>query len=167
VVKGDILDAESVSETVRGADAVLSAVGATRSSPEAMLTRGMANVVAAMREHRVRRLIVLTGAGVRFESDPYSLGRSIMLGLLGLLAPGALRDAQGGVEVIRASGLDWTVVRAPKLSDSPATGRVRVGTLRLGPRQSISRADVAAFMLAQLDDDRYVHQAPMATSAGG
>ncbi len=166
VVQGDILDAERVSEAVAGTDAVISALGPTRDSPEAMLTRGVANVVAAMKEHGVRRLIVLTGAGVRLESDPSSLGNSIMLGLLGLLVPCALRDAQGAVEVIRASGLDWTVVRVPRLSDGPMTGRVRSGTLRLGPSHSISRADVVAFVLQQLDDDRYVRQAPMVAPAG-
>ena len=166
VVQGDVLDAERVSEAVAGADAVVSALGPRRDSPEAMLTRGMANVVAAMKEHGVRRLIVLTGAGVRLESDPTSPGRSIMLGLLGLLAPSALRDSQGAVEVIRASGLAWTVIRVPRLSDGRKTGRVRSGALRLGPGHAISRADVAAFVLEQLADDRFMQQAPMVAPAG-
>lgn len=167
VVGGDILDAERVSEAIAGADAVIGAVAATRGSPEAMLTRGMANVVAAMKEHGARRLILLTGAGVRFEDDPPSPGRGIMLGLLGLFASGELRDAQGGVEVVRASGLDWTVVRVSRLTDGPRTGNVRGGAPRTRPRQAISRADVAAFVLEQLEDDRYLRRAPMVISGSG
>lgn len=165
VVQGDILDAVRVSEAVAGADAVISAVGSTPDSPEAMLTRGMANVVAAMKEHGVRRLIVVTRAGVRLENDPAGLGRRLMLGWLGIVAPHALRDAQGAVEVIRASGLDWTVVRAPRLSNGAGTGRVRSGALPLGPMHAVSRADLARFMLEQLGDDRYVRQAPMIAPA--
>jgi putative NADH-flavin reductase len=165
VVQGDILDAERVSEAVGGAEAVISALGAQRDSPEAMLTRGMANVVAAMKEHGVRRLIALTGAGVRLESDPASLGRTIVLALQGLFSPSPLRDAQGAVEVIRASGLDWTVVRVTRLSDRPGTGRVHGGAPRLEPIRSIPRADVARFVLEQVTDERYLVQAPMVAPA--
>ena len=89
-----------------------------------------------------------------------------MLGLLGLFAPGALRDAQGAVEVVRASGLDWTVVRVPRLSDGPKTGRVRGGNTPPGPQHAVSRADAAAFALEQLTDERYVQRAPMVATAG-
>jgi hypothetical protein len=64
------------------------------------------------------------------------------------------------VDKVRHSGLDWTIVRAPMLTEGPATGRVREGYVGkdIGPR--LTRADLAAFMLKQLDTETYVGQAP-------
>jgi len=72
-----------------------------------------------------------------------------------------LEDKERYEQLVRASDLDWTLVRPPRLTGGPATGRVRVGTdLRMGMAAKVSRADVAAFVLAQVGDDTWVGKAP-------
>jgi putative NADH-flavin reductase len=62
--------------------------------------------------------------------------------------------------LIRQSGLDWTIVRPGGLTNEPATGEYRSGMDRSIKATRISRADVAAFMLDQLTDDRYLGKTP-------
>ena len=66
----------------------------------------------------------------------------------------------GVVEVVRESDLDWTIVRVPMLTDGPKTGEIKVAWVGKGMGMRISREDLAAFLLEQLDDDTYIHQAP-------
>ncbi|CAN5606373.1 NAD(P)H-binding protein [soil metagenome] len=157
VVQGDIRDAQRVEEAVRGADAVLSAL----SSGKEVLTQAAQHIIPAMRAHGVRRLISLVGAGVPDAQDPSSAGRSFMRGLMKLVARDVLQDAERHAELVRESGLDWTLVRPPRLDDGPRERTYRTGILKLGPAESISRADVADFMLKLAGDHQYVRQAPM------
>lgn len=161
VVEGDVLIPYRVEETVAGADVVLSALGHTKTSTADVQTRGTRNIVAAMHEHGVRRLVSLTGAGVRDPGDRPKLVDRVFAGLLKVLQRDVLEDAEHHAEVIKGSGLDWTIVRAPRLTDGPATGKYRVGLVGQNSGTKVSRADVAGFMLRGLADDTYVGQAPM------
>jgi hypothetical protein len=72
-----------------------------------------------------------------------------------------MSDRQREAELIMSSDLDWTLVRPPHLVDGSATGRVRAGTdLQLGLRDQITRADLGRFIVEQLNDSRFVGQAP-------
>ena len=72
-----------------------------------------------------------------------------------------LEDAERHAEVLKASGLDWVIVRAPRLTDGPATGEYRVGPVGQNSGTKISRADVAGFMLRVLTNDEYLGRMPM------
>ena len=161
IVEGDVLIPSRVEETVAGADAVLSALGHTKASPKDVQTRGTKNIVAAMKKHGARRLVSLTGAGVRDPEDRPKPVDRVFSGLLKLLQRDVLEDAERHAEVIKESGLDWVIVRAPRLTNGPATGRYRVGTVGENSGTKISRADVAGFMLRQITDGSYVGRAPM------
>jgi uncharacterized protein YbjT (DUF2867 family) len=68
-------------------------------------------------------------------------------------------------ELVRASGLDWVLVRPPLLTNGAREGRYRVGfDIPIKLFSSVSRADVAEFMLKQLTDDKYLRQAPTSTN---
>jgi len=161
VVEGDVRDGERVGAAVSGADAVLVALGHTKGSPEDVQTEGTRRIVAAMRESGVRRIVSLTGAGVRDEEDQPKVVDRAFVALLGRLQPAVLEDARRHAEVIRESGLDWTVVRAPRLTDGPHTGDYRTGYVGRGSGTKVSRADVADFMLRQLEDETYLGRMPM------
>jgi hypothetical protein len=64
------------------------------------------------------------------------------------------------VKMVRASDLDWTVVRLPMLTDDPKTGQVKVGYVGKGMGPRITRADAADFMLSQVEDKTYLHKSP-------
>ena len=121
------------------------------------------HLVDAMRNHNVDRLVTLVGAGVKSEGDPSSLGRSFMLTLMKLMVGDMLEDAQAHADYIRETDLDWTVVRPPRLTDGEHTGETEAGYMKLGPGSTISRADLADFMLDQVASDEWVRQSPMVT----
>ncbi|MFN3597863.1 MAG: NAD(P)-dependent oxidoreductase [Rubricoccaceae bacterium] len=163
VVQGDVLDAASVARAVEGADAVLLALAPTSGTGPPVQTRGTEHVVAAMRVHGVARVVSLTGAGVPDARDEGGLGPAVVRGVMRLVVPGLLADARGHADVLRASGLDYTIVRAPRLTRGPATGRYRSGFFALGPGHQISRADAAAFMLDCAERGLHSREAPVVT----
>jgi putative NADH-flavin reductase len=161
IVEGDVLDATRVEQAVSNTDAVLSILGHTKTSTNDVQTVGMENIVGAMKKNGVSRLVSLTGAGVRDEKDRPKLIDRVFRLLLKLLQRDVLEDAENHAEVIRESGLDWVIVRAPQLTDGPRTSGYRVGYVGEDSGTKISRADIANFMLRQLTDDTYLRQRPM------
>jgi len=161
IVRGDVMDPVQVEETVAGQAAVLSVLGHTRSSSKDVQTKGMENIVSAMKKHRVRRLVSLTGAGVRDARDRPKLFDKAIGSLLKLLQRDLLEDAERHAGIIEKSGLDWVIVRAPALTGDERKGEYRVGYVGKNSGFRISRADVADFMLSQLTDDEYIGQMPM------
>ncbi len=109
-------------------------------------------------------MIVVTGAGVSDPQDNPQFWNRIMSGLLNLLAKRVLADSLGAANLLRASGLDWTMVRVPVLTDDPSAGEPWVGYVGKGMGGRIPRADVAAFMLQQVTDDSWVQKSPVITS---
>jgi putative NADH-flavin reductase len=164
VVEGSAVDRDSVRRAITGADAVLVAVGTGGGTMAGVATC----LVAAMPEAGVRRVVSLVGAGVAVEGDPESLGRTIMRFAMGLLARDMLDDATEHARILRSSSLDWTLVRPPRLADGEPTGRVKhAPALVLGPGDSITRADLARFMLEAAVTGAYLRQAPMVANSKG
>ena len=96
--------------------------------------------------------------------DRPGLVSRVIVFLLKTLQPQVLADAVRHTEQVRASDLDWTIVRVPRLTDKPGTGRVRAGWAGVNTGPMISRADAATFMLDQLESPAHVRQAPMISS---
>lgn len=161
IIEGDVLNTTSVEQAVSNTDVVLSVLGHTKTSTNDVQTVGTENIVGAMKKNGISRLISLTGAGVRDEKDSPKLVDRVFGLLLKLLQREVLQDAENHAEVIRKSGLDWVIVRAPRLTDGPRAGEYRVGYVGEDSGTKISRADVADFMLRQLIDDEYLRQQPM------
>jgi putative NADH-flavin reductase len=161
VLAGDVLDATAVRETVRGADVVVSVFGQVKGSPPTLQTEGTQNIVDAMRAEGIRRIISLSGGGLPAEQhDQPKTPDRIIKWLLKRLSPQVLADAESHLAVLTASGLDWTVARGPRLTDAPATGTYRVGWVGVNASTQIARADLATFILTQLDDTTFVHELP-------
>ncbi len=100
------MDAESVKRAIAGQDAVLSALGPTRTPVPDMMVTAAKNIVAVMDKHGVRRIISTTGGGVRDPQDQPKLFDNTMKGLLTLMTGSVMRDSEANVNVIRASDLD-------------------------------------------------------------
>lgn len=164
VVQGDVQDPAAVARAVAGVDAVLSALGPTSNKPDAQVTRGTENIVAAMKHQGVRRLVITGGAGVGDPQDRPNLMNRLVKAALLLMARNVYEDMLGAVEAVRASDLEWTVVRLPRLTDDPPAPRTRVGYLGGDVGIRIGRANVAAFMLDQLDTADWVRSAPVISS---
>lgn len=164
VVQGDARDAAAVARVVAGAEAVVSVLGPTSNRAERAVTEATRNILAAMTQHGIRRLVLSTGAGVRDPNDaPGPVDRLIGV-LLKLVSRNVYEDMAGAVDVVRASDVDWTIVRVPMLTDGPRSGRVAAAYVGKGTGMRISRADLAAFLLEQVEDRRFVRQAPAISS---
>lgn len=161
IFQGDVDDAGLVDQATSSQEAVVCVIGAARGGPKNILTIAAYHIINAMERHGVRRLVTLTGAGVRDPNDLPQLRDRAITSLLRFTARDVLEDATRHTEAIRASDLDWVIVRAGILTDLPPSGLIRVGFVGKGTGPRISRADVAAFMLQQVTEDTYLHQAPM------
>ncbi|MEP7200621.1 MAG: SDR family oxidoreductase [Chloroflexota bacterium] len=160
LAQGDMGDAARVAEAIKGQDAVLSAFGPRRGSKDTdLLAVGTRHILAAMRQHGVRRFISQSGAGVVDERDEPSLVRTLIRALLKLSAPHVLADAEQQFALVKASDLDWTMVRVPRLKEGAPTGKYRVG-YKPPAGAAVTRGDIAEFMLKQLTDKTYLRQAP-------
>ncbi|MGF2950543.1 NAD(P)-dependent oxidoreductase [Microbacterium alcoholitolerans] len=165
VIRGDVLDAAAVDSTIAGSDVVLSLFGQVKGSPKTLQTDGTRNIAKAMQAHGVRRLVTLSGGGLRAEGqDRPKAADRIMRLLLKTMAGHVLADAEGHLAVLRAGELDWTVVRGPRLLDTPGSGAYRVGWVGVGTGMQISRDDLADFILTQVNDKQFVHEMPFVSA---
>ena len=154
VVEGDAFTLSAIAKTLEGGEAVMSALGARSLGKEDVLERAVPLIVRAMDETGLKRLVVLGSAGAldsALDHQP-AYRRWIVEHLVYktvLKWPVASQRAQ--VQALQASDLDWTMVMPPMLTNGTARGSYRVDGQAL-PRNgsSISRADVAEFMLQQL-----------------
>ncbi|MBB1513868.1 NAD(P)H-binding protein [Tessaracoccus sp. MC1627] len=160
VVVGDVLDPEAVGAAVEASSAVLGVFGQVKGSPRTLQTDGTRAIVEAMQRHGVTRLVTLSGGGLRAEQDQPRLADRAFRGLLKLMAGHVLADAEGHLAVLQGSGLDWTVVRGPRLTDQPGLGRYRVGWVGVDGSTQISRDDLADFIVSQVADRRFVGLMP-------
>jgi len=161
LVTGDVMEAAAVEKAVAGHEAVISALGPSRPPVPGMMNMAAQNIVVAMKKVDIRRLISTTGAGVRDPQDQPKFIDHLMKGLLTLLAGEVLRDSAANVGVIRASDLDWTIVRYPRLLDGPHTRQYRVGYVGKDSGTQLSRADGADFVLKELAEGKYMHRMPI------
>jgi uncharacterized protein YbjT (DUF2867 family) len=154
VAHGDILDPVPVAEAVAGSEAILFAVGpASLRARTTLNSQGMLNVVHAMQRHRVRRLVVLSAVGLSPEHDP-NVAWTYERVVKPLFHKGHIVDLRRMEVIVRQSGLDWTIVRPPRLTDGPPRGSLRYGPgYSLPGSGKVERADVARFMLDQLESD--------------
>lgn len=161
---GDVLNPRTVEPAIDGVDAVVSVIGHVPGADPRLQTKGITNIIAAMNEHKVERLISMTGAGVS-DPDDVSQGSGVILTkLLKLVQSDRIADGREHAEVIRASDLDWTIVRCPKLTNGELTYDYQTGYIKAGLFDTISRADVADFILRCLEDREYIHAAPIITN---
>lgn len=160
VLPGDVLDPAAVARTVQGADVVVSLFGQVKNSPKDVQTRGTQHIVAAMQQHGVRRIISLSGGGLPYPEDQPKFADKLIRGIMRLVVPHVLADAQGHADVLRASGLDWEIVRGPRLTNDPARGQYRVGWVGVNASTSIGRADLADFILKQVESEEFVGKMP-------
>ncbi|MGW4768092.1 NAD(P)-dependent oxidoreductase [Nocardia sp. NPDC004278] len=158
IVEGNVLDTNSVERAVVGQDAVLISLGAGRKG--VIRAEGTRAVIEAMNRTGVKRLICQTTLGVGdSEGNLNFLWKYVMFGML---LRQAYADHVTQEEYVRASNLDWTIVRPSAFTDGPRTDAFRrgFGTEEKGLSLKIARADIAAFMLEQLTDATYTHRAP-------
>lgn len=161
IKKGDVMNYENVLDAVKGVDAVVSVIGHIKGSLPLMQTNGMANIVQAMKEFGIRRVLSLTGTGARVEGDTPSLLDKVLNFFVKLIDPYRVKDGVLHVQVLQDSGLDFTVIRVLKLgnSDKDFTDyKLTDG----GPAELESpRKKVAKVLIDLINDKKYIGKFPV------
>ena len=158
VVTGVVQDAAAVRDVVGGADAVLVALGPAPGAPPPTQTEGLRHVVAAMTETGARRVVVVSGAGADAPGDRKRLLDRVASALVHLVNREDVREKERQLALLADSGLDWTVLRPPVLTDGPSTG---AELTMLSPGfAKVPRADLAALLLQEALSPHYLRQAP-------
>ncbi len=161
VVQGDIHRRQDVAKAVKGADVVISALGSWGTKSKDIVSSGMANIVPAMQDNKVRRIISLTGADARAEGDSPGLVNRLSHALIKLGPPRKiLADSERHIRLLEESGLDWTVVRSPIMNERGDAMRFKLSSRRPMPWATVNRRSVAAGMLRLIEDRKYSGQAP-------
>jgi uncharacterized protein YbjT (DUF2867 family) len=164
VITGSVTsDAAALAAAMRGQDAVISTLGVGKSFKSGgLIATGAANIVRAMTGAGIRRLIFTSAFGV---GETYRDAPLLPRLFIGTLLKDVYRDKAAGETAIRAADLDWTIVYPTGLTDRPAAGKCRSGErLALHGVPTISRADVATFLLGQLDDANFVRKGVLISS---
>lgn len=159
VVLCDATKPAELRKLLKGQQAVVSLLGHVPESDQNVQTRAITNAVNIMTELGLRRIVSLTGTGVRFTGDRISLADRALNAGVSLVDPARVRDGRAHVEVLRASGLDWTVVRVLKLTN----GKPNDFRLSLhGPAKVMTpRSEVAMAIVQILEEDIFVKKAPI------
>jgi putative NADH-flavin reductase len=164
-------DSMMLQSAIRGADAVLSGLGARSSADDGVAARGTRAIIQAMSAVGARRIVVVSAAPIGTVPSPGRLNPPrhdpgdgfFMRHLLASLTKAAFRQHYADLarmeDVLRESSSDWTIIRPPRLTNGPKRRRYRIAfgqNLRRG--LSISRADVADFMLRVVEDPKTIRQ---------
>jgi putative NADH-flavin reductase len=154
VVRGNALDPDQVRAVLPGHEAVISALGAPGLGRSTVQQDAARALVEAMRQGPVKRLLMVS-AGMLFK-DAGILAAIIRNTILRNVA----RDCLEADALVTASTLDWTIVRPPRLTNGAPTGKYAAadGHLPAGGAGSVSRADVARFLLDEVERREHVRQ---------
>jgi putative NADH-flavin reductase len=164
LVVGDARDEKALRQAIKGRDAVISALG-TPASPfkeVTLLSTATQALIDAMKAEQVTRLIAITGIGA---GDSKGHGGFLFDNVIfPLLLRHVYADKNRQEAIIKDSGLDWTIVRPSILNNKPERDTIRALTdLSNVHGGSISREDVAAFVLDQVNTGQWLRKSPLIT----
>ena len=158
IMSGDVLNYSDVEKAIIEQDVVLSALGSpTLKAGDTTLSEGTKNIIKAMSANNVKRFICETSLGV---GDSYGQPGFFFTKIIEpLFLKHAFADKEIQETEIKASNLDWIIVRPGGLNNKPKTSKYRHGSDKT-ITGNISRADVAEFMLKQINSDNYLRKTP-------
>jgi putative NADH-flavin reductase len=156
LVQGDVLDAESVRSAVAGQDAVIIALGSKNLFDSTVRSGGTSRIIESMVAEGVGRLVAVSAMGIGDSWNSLSWFNRLFFATL-LRASRIDHEAQEAA--IKASTLDWTILRPSALTDDPPGGDYELGETIRGETVKISRGDVARALLDALESDTMVGRA--------
>jgi putative NADH-flavin reductase len=157
VVTGDVFDTASVAQAIKGQDAAVCALGAGSDLKKTTVrTIGTINIIAAMQQNNVKRLVVITAMGVGESWDTLSMFNKFFFATL---LKSSRVDHEAQEAAVKESGLDWTIIRPSGLVDTPRTGVYDFGENIPSKTSKIARADVADLILKELDQKTHIGKA--------
>ncbi len=123
VIKGNVLNEANVETVVKDCDLVVSLFGHVKGSPKWLQTNGTKNIILAMRQFGIEKIISLSGGGLPYpEKDQPKLADKLIRTIMKAAAPKMLNDAIAHHKVLVNSGMKWIIVRGPRLANGKKRG---------------------------------------------
>lgn len=160
IVEGSIMRKEDIDRVLKNSDVVISTIGHVSDTEPDFQQKAIRLIIERMNVNKIRRLIVLTGAGVFAEGDHPGFIDRLMTKFLKAVSKNRIIDGENYVKEIMKSDLDWTIVRTPLQTNSGSHpyGVGMVGDPNL--RFKISRKNVAEFIVNSINDSRVIKTLP-------
>ncbi|NQX41161.1 Putative NADH-flavin reductase [Pedobacter steynii] len=162
IVAGDIKDLETVTELVKGCDAVISVIGQLKDEP-LISSLAASNLIHAMNKEQISRYIFLTGLTLDMPGDQKSAANQQGSAWMKQTFPVVVADKEKAVELLQQSNIDWTIVRLPWIEETEEKKQLVVD-LQDCLGEKVSTAGLAAFLIEQLSDPRFIRKAPFVAS---
>jgi putative NADH-flavin reductase len=158
IVKGDAVDPASIHSLLAGCQAIISTVGQRKDEP-LVARQATINVLKAMEAHQIQRYLLVTGLNVDTPFDRKGVQTSMATEWMKTNYSIYHEDKQKAYSILSASDTAWTMVRVPFIEFTSERNELQVSLEDcLGTR--ISAADIAAFLVDQLDDTTYIRKSP-------
>ena len=159
LVECDATDIKDIEKLIEGCDAVLSFIGHGKKSPPTVQTDGIKNVIKACKKLSIKRVISMTGTGVRFPGDNVTLVDKVLNKSISIIDPERVEDGISHAEKLKNSDLDWTLIRVLKLTNGSAN---EFSLKENGPAKIfVPRREVAEACLQVLEDKSFIQEAPV------
>ena len=161
-MSGELDNREAIKNAIEGSDCVLSALGPIGKPGDEELSNGVLNILSMMDECGTNRLVALSTTSAQDPQDKEGFRTKLRRDMVRRGRRTSYEQIRNYSQLIRDSNCDWTLVRiAALLNDKPLSKHVRAGYLgRDTFRNTLSRADLAWFMLEQVNGSEYSHKAP-------
>jgi len=155
IIKGDVLRPATFENAVIGKDAVISCLGTNGKQPTSVYSQGVRNIADAMGKSGVKRIICISAGAVIVPADGSFITKFIAKNILQRLFKYIYADMLLMEKILSKSDLDWTIIRAPRLTNNKRTGKYRAATNEhLRNLSSISRADLADYIVTHLNVEK-------------
>lgn len=153
IVKGDVLQIDTFQNEMEDVNTVISCLGIPKVQPTTLYSESMVNIIAIMKRNAVRRILCVSSGAIDIPPNSSFIMTFLLKNVLQRIYKPVYADMNVMEEELKSSGLDYTIVRAPKLTDGKRTNNYRIVTQQpLKKIPTISRADLAGFMLKSVDD---------------
>ncbi len=160
VVKIDARETKDQSKLLAGCDAVVSLLGHGRKTPPTMQQDALKATLAAMKGQKIKRVIMLTGTGVRQPGDKPNWWNNLLNASIKTIDPARIKDGQMASHLLQTSDTDWTLLRVLKLTNQ--TSHKPVKLTAHGPAAWLTpRRQVAAAVVMLLESKSQIKQSPI------
>lgn len=160
VIEGSLSNAGHVDFCLKGCDAAICAFGPRPPYTDIFCEAATRNIVGSMHKLGIKRLVCQTGGMIGNYPANRTFPFRLMLAMFNWRLPLAASDRTGQENVVKQSGLDWTIVKPSRLTNGKAKGRWHAGPdVRVSLLSSIARDDLAGFLLQEAFDPQFAGQA--------
>jgi len=162
IVRGDIKDLETANELIKNCGVVISALGQAKDEP-LIASVAAQNIIKAMNKQQIKRYIFLTGLNIDVPGDKKSMKTVQASTWMKETFPVFVADKEKAFEIVKISGLDWTMVRLPWIEQTDEVRNLTV-SLEDSPGEKISTTDLAHFLIDQILETDFIGKAPFVAS---